>query len=129
MKVEEVSFTSEGVTIRGDLYLPEDATGPVAAVAMAGGWCYVKELRQPDYAKVFVEAGMAALIFDYRNLGASDGDVRQHLDPWAQIEDYKSALSFLESRSEIDSDRLGVWGISYSGGHALVLAVSDEKGR
>ncbi len=127
MRVEEVSFLSEGVIVRGDLYLPDGAVGPVAAVAMAGGWCYVKELRQPDYAKVFVEAGMAALIFDYRNLGASDGDIRQHLDPWAQIEDYKSALSFLESRADIDSDRLGVWGISYSGGHALLLAAIDDR--
>jgi cephalosporin-C deacetylase-like acetyl esterase len=76
---------------------------------------------------VFVEAGMAALIFDYRNLGASDGDVRQHIDPWAQIEDYKASLSFLESRDDIDSDRLGVWGISYSGGHAILLAALDDR--
>jgi len=126
MRVEEVSFQSEGVTVRGDLYLPE-TPGPYPAIAMAGGWCYVKELRQPDYAKSFVEAGLAALIIDYRNLGASDGDVRQHLDPWAQIEDYKNALTFLETRPDVDSDRLGVWGISYSGGHSLILAAVDER--
>ena len=127
MAVEEVSFRSGGETIRGDLYLPDGAQQPFAAVVMAGGWCYVKELRQPDYAKAFVEVGMAALIFDYRRLGASDGEPRQHLDPWDQIEDYKNAISYLETRPDIDPDRLGVWGISYSGGHALILAAIDSR--
>ena len=45
----------------------------------------------------FAEAGIAALVFDYQNLGVSDGDVRQHLDPWAQIRDYQNALSYLET--------------------------------
>lgn len=125
-KQEEVSFQSEGVTIRGDLYLP-DGEGPHPTIVMAGGWCYVKELRQPQYAQAFVDAGMAALIFDYRNLGASDGEIRQHLDPWQQIEDYKSAISYVESRDDLDSDRIGAWGISYSGGHALILAAVEPR--
>lgn len=123
---EEVSFESEGVTVRGDLYLPE-GSGPHPTVVMAGGWCYVKELRQPDYAKAFVEAGIAALIIDYRNMGASDGDVRQHIDPWAQIEDYKNAISYAETRDDLDADRIGAWGISYSGGHALILAAIEPR--
>ncbi|MFQ5828937.1 MAG: alpha/beta hydrolase [Candidatus Methylomirabilia bacterium] len=42
----------------------------------------------PHYAEFFVKAGLAVLIFDYRGLGASDGDPRQHVNPWDQIEDY-----------------------------------------
>jgi fermentation-respiration switch protein FrsA (DUF1100 family) len=122
----DVTFESDGTTVRGDLYLPE-GDGPFPAVVMAGGWCYVKELRQPQYAAAFVEAGVAALIFDYRNLGASDGTPRQHLDPWMQIEDYKNAISFLETRSEVDANRIGAWGISYSGGHMIILAAVDRR--
>jgi len=85
----------------------------------------VKELVQPDYAKAFVASGMAALVFDYRNLGTSDGEPRQHLDPWQQIEDYKNAISYAETRSEIDAERIGIWGISYSGGHVLVVGATD----
>jgi fermentation-respiration switch protein FrsA (DUF1100 family) len=124
---EQVSFESEGVTVRGDLYLPDNGTAPYPVVVMAGGWCYVKELRQPDYAKAFLAAGIAALIFDYRYLGASDGEPRQHIDPWAQIEDYKNAISYVETRSELDSERIGVWGISYSGGHSLILAAVEPR--
>src|SRR5690349_11819894 len=126
MSSQEVEFQSGGVTVRGDLYLPE-GEGPFPVVVMAGGWCYVKELRQPQYAEEFVARGFAALIFDYRNIGASDGEPRQHLNPWDQIEDYKNAISYLETRGDIDSDRIGAWGISYSGGHVLILGAVDPR--
>lgn len=126
---EEVEFQSEGITLRGHLYLPEAGTGPFPVVVMAGGWCYVKELVQPDYARTFAAAGLAALVFDYRNFGTSDGSPRQHINPWEQIEDYKNALSYVEQRPELDSNRIGVWGISYSGGHVLVLAATDPRVR
>ena len=123
---EDVEFQSDGQTVRAHLYLP-DGPGPHPAVVMAGGWCYVKELVQPDYAKVFAKAGVAALVFDYRNFGTSDGEPRQHIDPWSQIEDYKNAISYVETRSEIDPERIGVWGISYSGGHVLIVGATDPR--
>lgn len=126
MKSMEVEFLSEGVTVRADLLLPE-GDGPHPVVVMAGGWCYVKELRQPQYAAEFVRRGFAALIFDYRTIGASDGEPRQHLDPWWEIEDYRNAISYLETRPDIDSGRIGVWGISYSGGHVLILGAVDPR--
>ena len=123
----DVEFQSEGATIRGWLYRPDGAEGPLPAVVLAGGWCYVREIVMPYYADAFADAGMAALVFDYRNLGVSDGDNRQHLDPWAQIRDYQNAVSYLERRDDIDSDRIGAWGISYSGGHVIVLAATDSR--
>src|ERR1700759_569955 len=122
----DVEFQSEGSTIRGWLYRP-DGAGPFPAVVLAGGWCYVRELVMPYYAEAFAAAGIAALVFDYRNLGVSDGDNRQHLDPWMQIRDYPNALSYLERHDDVDADRLGVWGISYSGGHALILGATDPR--
>lgn len=128
MNRQDVRFSSEGNELAAHLYLPE-GDGPHPVVVMAGGWCYVKELVQPDYAKVFCEAGLAALVFDYRNLGDSGGDVRQHLDPWEQIEDYKNAISYVETRPEIDAGRIGIWGISYSGGHVLIVGATDPRVR
>ena len=122
----DVEFLSEGVTIRAWLYLP-DGEGPHPAVVLAGGWCYVRELVMPHYAAQFAENGIAALVFDYRNLGVSDGEPRQHLDPWMQIRDYQNAVSFLATRPDIDAERLGAWGISYSGGHVIVLAAIDPR--
>jgi hypothetical protein len=126
MRRIDIEFASEAATCRGWLFLP-DGEGPFPAVALAGGWCYVRELVMPYYAQAFAEVGVAALVFDYRNLGVSDGEPRQHLDPWGQIRDYRNALSFLERRADIDADRLAVWGISYSGGHALILGATDPR--
>jgi len=124
----DVEFSSGGETVRGHLYLPE-GDGPFPIVVMAGGWCYVKELVQLHYAEAFVRAGCAALVFDYRRLGSSDGSPRQHLDPWDQIEDYRNAISFAETLDMVDAKRIGVWGISYSGGHALVIGAIDPRVR
>ncbi|KJF19282.1 alpha/beta fold hydrolase [Rhodococcus sp. WS3] len=126
MSVREIEFNSGGEIVRGDLILPE-GEGPFPIVVMAGGWCYVKELRQPQYAQEFVDRGFAALIFDYRRMGASDGTPRQHLEPWDQIEDYKNAITFASELPEVDSSRIGIWGISYSGGHVLVLGAIDPR--
>jgi dienelactone hydrolase len=126
MSLTEVEFDSCGETIRADLYLPKGEK-PFPVVVMAGGWCYVKELRQPQYANEFVERGFAALIFDYRRMGASEGEPRQHIDPWDQIEDYKNAITYVETHPDLDATRIGVWGISYSGGHVLILASMDPR--
>ena len=122
---QDVEFDSGGTTVRAHLYTPDEGRGPFPVVVMAGGWCYVKELVQPDYATQFVAAGFAALIFDYRNLG----EPRQHLDPWMQIEDYYNAISYVETREDIDSKRIAIWGISYSGGHVLVVGATDPRVR
>jgi pimeloyl-ACP methyl ester carboxylesterase len=124
---KEVEFKSEGVKICGDLYTPDKGKKPFPALVMAGGWCYVKEIVMPHYAKYFLDEGIACLLIDYRNFGASDGEPRQHIDPWKQIEDYKSGVSFLQSLPEIDPERVGIWGISYSGGHVLIAGATDPR--
>ena len=129
----EVEFSSENPReiIRADLFTPDTGQGPWPVIIMGGGWCYVKELTMPQYAQYFLREGLAALIFDYRHLGASDGEPRQHLDPWKQIADYRSAVdavSYLdEYKGVIDRERIGVWGISYSGGHALIVGALDPR--
>jgi uncharacterized protein len=125
---ERVEFRSGGETLVADLYLPE-GDGPHPCVVLGGGWCYVKELVQPSYARVFAERGFAALVFDYRYMGGSTGEPRQHIDPWQQIEDYRNAISYMESRDDVDAARIGAWGISYSGGHVLILGALDARVR
>ena len=124
----KVEFFSKGVKLRGVVQMPR-GKGPHPLLVMAGGWCYVKEIVMPAYAEQLAAVGCATLRFDYRCLGESDGEPRQHLDPWAQIEDYRNALSFALGLPGVDRERLGVWGISYSGGHALILAAIDPRVR
>jgi uncharacterized protein len=123
----DVEFDAGGVTLRGWLYTPDGASGPVPGVVMAHGFSAVKEMYLDRFGEAFAEAGLAALVFDNRNFGASDGEPRQEIDPWEQVRDYRDAISFARTLPEIDRDRIGVWGSSYSGGHVLVLGAIDRR--
>lgn len=126
MRVEEVEFPSGGVKCRGDLYLPE-GEGPFPAVAFALGWLQVKEMTLPQWAAACAEQGIASLAFDYRRFGLSEGEPRQHIDPRDQIEDIQNCLSYLETRPEVDLNRLAVWGLSWGAAHALIVAALDPR--
>ncbi|MGH2527967.1 MAG: alpha/beta hydrolase [Actinomycetota bacterium] len=124
---EDVEFDAGGVTLRGWLYLPEKVRGHVPTIVMAHGFSAVKEMYLDSFAEVFAEAGLGALVFDNRNFGASDGELRQEIDPWDQVRDYRHAISYARTRMEVDPERIGVWGSSYSGGHVLVLGAIDRR--
>ena len=123
----DVEFKSEGDMCRGCFYTPDEGKGPFPVIVMAGGWCYVKEIVMPHYAEYFVQEGLAVLNFDYRCFGDSDGEPRQHINPYGQIEDYKNAISFAQTQPEVDPERVGIWGISYSGGHVLITGATDPR--
>jgi uncharacterized protein len=123
----DIEFSAEGTTLRGWLYTPERAKGPVPTVVMAHGFSAVKEMYLDRFAEVFSEAGLAALVYDNRNFGASDGQPRQEIDPWHQVRDYRHAITWASARPEIDESRIGVWGSSYSGGHVLTVAAIDRR--
>ncbi|TML95530.1 MAG: alpha/beta hydrolase [Actinobacteria bacterium] len=123
----DVEFDAEGaVTLRGWLYVP-DGRGPHPAVTMASGYAAAKEHGIERFAQAFADDGFVVLLHDHRNFGASDGDPRHDVDPWRQIADWRGAISFLESRPEVDAERIGVWGTSYAGGHAIVLGATDPR--
>jgi hypothetical protein len=94
---------------------------------MAHGYSAVKEMYLDAFAEVFAQAGLAALVFDNRNFGASDGEPRYEIDPWEQIRDYRHAITYMQTLPGIDRDRIGVWGSSYSGAHVIVLGAIDKR--
>jgi fermentation-respiration switch protein FrsA (DUF1100 family) len=124
----DVEFrTGDGVILRGWHYRPESGSGPRPTIVMAHGFSAVKEMYLDRFAEAFTSAGLAALVFDNRNFGASDGAPRFEIDPWQQIADYRDAITYALTRSETDGARIGVWGSSYSGAHVLVLGASDRR--
>lgn len=124
-----IEFTGEhDVALRGWLFVPA-GTGPWPAISMCHGFAAVKEHGLERFARAFADAGFVVLVHDHRNFGASGGLPRHDIDPAMQLADWRRALSFLEGRREVDGGRIGVWGTSYSGGHALVLAAVDRRVR
>jgi fermentation-respiration switch protein FrsA (DUF1100 family) len=124
----DVEFEAEGGDrLRGWLFTPTTVHKRYPAISMAHGYAGVKEHGLKRFAQAFAEAGFVVLVHDHRNFGASDGVVRHDIDPWRQIADWRRAISFLESRPDVDSGRIGIWGTSYAGGHVLVLGATDRR--
>lgn len=123
----DVEFDAEGVTLRGWHYVPPKRKKQVPTIVMAHGFSAVKEMYLDKFAEAFVDAGFGALVFDNRNFGASDGERRQEIDPWEQVRDYRHAITYATTLKEVDADRIGIWGSSYSGGHVLVVGAIDRR--
>jgi fermentation-respiration switch protein FrsA (DUF1100 family) len=125
MARRDIEFNAEGVVLRGWFYAAE--ASPAPAVVMAHGFSAVKEMYLDSFAEVFNGAGLNVLVFDNRNFGASDGEPRLEIDPWAQVRDYRHAITYAGTLPEVDATRIGIWGSSYSGGHVLVAAAIDRR--
>ncbi|MBE3604458.1 alpha/beta hydrolase [bacterium] len=123
----DIEINAEGTILRGWLYPAAGKNDQAPAVVMAHGFSAVKEMYLDRFAETFAAAGLAVVVYDNRNLGASEGQPRQELDPWAQVRDYRHAITWAGARPEIDAARIGIWGSSYSGGHVLTVGAIDRR--
>lgn len=124
---EDIEFEAEGDVLRGWHYTPDDLSGSAPTIVMAHGFSAVKEMYLDKFAESFAEAGLGSVVFDNRNFGDSEGEPRYEIDPWQQVRDYRHAITYAETLDEVDNDRIGVWGTSYSGGHALTVGALDSR--
>jgi len=127
----DVEFDSHGVTCRAWLFAPVEparrASSKHPAIVMAHGLGGTRDGSLEPYARRFAQEGFLVLLFDYRNLGASDGEPRQLVSIRRQLQDWDAAIAFARTIPEVDPDRIGLWGTSLSGGHALVTAAHDKR--
>ena len=124
--IEQVEFNSEGAMLRGLLLRPDSRAQP-PVVIMAHGTSATIHMVADEYAEVFRRNGLAVLLYDHRNLGASDGKPRQEINPWIQCRGYRDAIDFVQTLDGVDRDRIGLWGDSYSGGEVMVVGAIDER--
>jgi cephalosporin-C deacetylase-like acetyl esterase len=125
---KDIEFKAEdGTVLRGWHYVPDARKGRVPTIVMAHGFSALKENYLDKYAEMFATSGLGALVFDNRNFGASDGQPRYEIDPWQQVRDYRDAITFASGLPEVDEERFGVWGSSYSGAHVIVLGAIDRR--
>lgn len=123
----DIEFTSDGTVCRGWFYKPRAQTKPAPAIVMSHGITAVKEQYLDRYAERFAGEGFAVLVFDYRHLGASDGVPRGRIVPQEQHDDTRAALGWVGKQPEVDPARIGLWGTSFSGGHALFMGAMDPR--
>lgn len=118
----EVEFLSGKTICRGRLYEPPVKKTNGAGIILAHGLCGTMDGGLFAYAEAFAKAGFHALVFDYRGFGLSDGKKRQYINVDMQLADWSAAISLLRCHHNVDAERIGLWGISFSGGHVIHLA-------
>lgn len=128
VKREKVRFHNRyGIELCGDLYLPKESGGKLAAVAVSGPFGAVKEQCSGLYAEELASRGFAALAFDPSFIGESGGEARNVASPDINTEDFSAAVDFLSTRDFVDLEKVGILGICGFGGMALNAAAMDTR--
>lgn len=123
---EDVEFDSAGSRCAAWLYRPE-GEGQRPLVVLAHGFGGTREARLWAFAERFRDAGIAALVFDYRHFGDSEGEPRQLVSIGRQLDDWRAAIGFARGLDGIDPERIALWGTSFSGGHVVRIAAEDPR--
>lgn len=149
--MRSITIWSEGVRLSGNLHVPDDISDGEKrpAILLCHGWGGPKEHLNSTYAPFFAKAGFIAMTFDYRGWFESDARVvtteaqsgfdesgkatvevqavKDVVDPFDQIMDIASCLDYLVGEPNVDTARIGIWGTSYGGGHAVYTAATDRR--
>lgn len=134
---EDVKFASGNDLCAAWVYRPTSApltpqSGPskskkYPAMILGHGLGGVKEMGLDRYASVFTELGIVCVAFDYRHFGESGGHPRQLLDIQLQLQDWEAAIDYTSKLEDVDSERIGIFGSSFGGGHVISTAVKDKR--
>lgn len=127
MHTEEIHFNNGAIKLAGTLFLPvEPASCPALTVlhAAAGGergYHFYEHLAELPPAM-----GVAVLLYDRRGSGESQG-VFETADFADLAADGSAAVDYLLSRSEIDPESVGIYGISQGGWIAPLIAANRPE--
>ncbi len=141
-------IVSEGTRMAAEVFAPkEPKSEKLPTIVMSHGWGGTAAALRPD-AIVFARAGFLVVAFDYRGWGKSDArvilagdkpdtkegkfmaevkEVREVVDPIDQTTDIMNAIHWAAGDKQSDSERLGLWGSSFAGGHVVYVAARDPR--
>ena len=145
----KANVMSEGVRLTAELYSPKSGAGKqLPTIIMSHGWGGTAALLR-DVALDFAHAGYLVIAFDYRGWGASDSrviltapepakkegnkftaevmEIREVVDPLEQTQDIFNVIHWAMGEPQVDKNRIGLWGSSYSGGHVVYVAAHDTR--
>ncbi|MBR4618860.1 MAG: alpha/beta hydrolase [Bacilli bacterium] len=125
---KKVTFKNHfGITLVADMYEPKNNNGSLAALAVCGPYGAVKEQSSGLYAQEMAERGFLTIAFDPSFTGESGGNPRYMTSYDINVEDFQSAVDYLISLDNVDSNKIGIIGICGWGGMALQTACIDTR--
>lgn len=154
VRSRQVTFYSDGTPCYGRVFFPKgfSARGRWPAVIVGHG-INAQAVGIEKYAARFAERGLVAMAIDYRTYGYSGGDVlllepdtttderavwekeariqikRTHLNNFRETEDFRAAISYIQTEPGVDPERIGVWGSSNGASVVLMVAAMDARAK
>jgi len=125
---KKVTFHNRyGIELAADMYIPQDASGKLAAIAVSGPFGACKEQSSGLYAQHMAERGFLTIAFDPSFTGESGGEPRYMASPDINTEDFLAAVDFLSIQDNVDAEHIGIIGICGFGGMAVNAAAIDPR--
>jgi len=121
-RIEPIKFSSSSLTLYGDMLLPDRKPPYPVVIVIEGSSTEGRKLwTYRSIGDLFAQNGIAALVYDKRGVGESDGSLDS-----ASFDDLTNdavaAIDYVRSRSDIDINALGLFGISQGGWIAPLAA-------
>ena len=114
---EDVSFrTSDGLRLVGWYVPSKNGSAVISSPGRKGS-------RDP--ARLLASHGYGVLLFDRRGEGESEGD--PNLLGWQGHRDIAAAIDFLQTRPEVDDERIGGVGLSVGGEMMIEEAAQNDE--
>ena len=124
MGTRAVSIESKGPSLEGMLHPPQQTPAPGLVVChphpMYGGEMHNNVVDA--ICETAVEKGIAALRFNFRGAGGSEGRYDNGI---GERDDVRAALAYIRGLAEVDSARVALAG--YSFGAAVALQAADDR--
>jgi uncharacterized protein len=122
---EEARFAAGSEECAAWVFRPETETAPAPCIVMASGLSCVRDQGLDAFGERFARAGFAALAFDYRHFGDSEGEPRALMSAGRQRQDWRAAIDLARSLDGVDPGRIALWGFSLGGAHVQSLALAE----
>lgn len=125
---EQVTFTSDGLTLSGIMHVPDDLKPGERrpAIVMMHGFGANKEGGPEWVCDQFQSWGYVALRFDYRGCGDSEG-APGNVIAMEEVSDARHAVTYMASRPEVDPDRIALCGSSLGAAVSVYAAGIDKR--
>ena len=120
-------YNRYGIMLAADMYIPQNTSGKLPAIAISGPFGAVKEQSSGLYAQKMAEYGFLTIAFDPSFTGESGGSPRYVASPDINTEDFCAAVDFLSIQENVDPERIGIIGICGWGGMAINAAAQDTR--
>ena len=125
----QVTFQSDGLTLTGVVHTPDDmepGERRPAIMVLHGFGSNKSSGNSITPAEMFCDWGYVTMRFDFRGCGDSEGEYGRIIC-LEQVADTRNALSYLQTRDDVDPDRIGAVGSSFGAAVAVYTGGVDER--